>query len=104
METRRILSALCYFSMFFAGFIFPLVVFVVSEDSTVKNHAKKALISHFIPFIPAPLLAISIYHDIAKGEDIFPILTISSIVVMVVISITVLIWNIVKGVKVLKEK
>jgi hypothetical protein len=104
METRRILSALCYFSMFFAGFIFPLVVFFVSEDSTVKNHAKKAIVSHLIPFIPSPLLAISIYYDIAKGGDIFPIYTISSIVVMAMISITVLIWNIVNGVKVLKEK
>src|SRR5699024_8196626 len=40
----------CYFSVFFAPFLFPIVVyFVVGLE--VKRHAKKALWSHFITLV-----------------------------------------------------
>lgn len=103
METKRVLSSLSYFSVLFAGFIFPLVVFFVSEDSFTKGHAKRAFLSHLIPFIPTPLLAISFYYDITSGTDHFPIYTISCVALMAIIGITILIWNIVRGVKVLKN-
>jgi hypothetical protein len=104
METKKIISALCYFSLFFAGFIFPLVVFFATEDSTTKGHAKKALISHIIPIIPVPFLGVGIYYDFTLGYGSPRIFTISCVLVIVIVSITVMIWNIVKGVKVLMEK
>jgi uncharacterized membrane protein YhdT len=104
METNKVLSALCYFSMLFAGFIFPLVVFFVTNDPTTKNHAKKALISHLLPIVPVPFLIAGILTDFAQGAGSPRMFTISCIIVVVIISITVFIWNIVKGVKVLMQK
>lgn len=104
METNKILSALCYFSVLFAGFIFPLVVFLAIDNPATKNHAKKALISHLLPICPAPFLAFGIYYDVSHGHDEFPVFTLVCVALMVLISITVLIWNIVKGVLVLQEK
>lgn len=101
METNKVLSALCYFSIVFAGFIFPLIVFFVTNDDTTKQHAKKAFISHLCPLIPLPVLGICVYFDVSRGHDAFPVLTIICAAVMVLISIMVFLWNIVKGVKVL---
>lgn len=50
LETRTLLSALCYFSIFFAGFIIPIVIYFISDDPEVKHHAKAAFISHIFPF------------------------------------------------------
>jgi protein-S-isoprenylcysteine O-methyltransferase Ste14 len=90
--------------MLFAGFIFPLVVFFVVDDSITKGHAKKAFISHLFPLFPVPLLVAGIFYDISRGENVFPVYTISCAVVTAIIGIVVLIWNIVKGVKVLVQK
>jgi hypothetical protein len=97
MDTRRVLSGLSYFSIFFAGFIFPLVMFLVSTDEVTKMHAKKALLSHLIPLIPFPLVILAIFQEAPGGQ--FPAFTIVSIVVMILIYIVVMIWNIVRGVK-----
>lgn len=101
METRKVLSSLCYFSIFFAGFIFPLIVYFASGDDVTKRHAKKSIISHLIPLIPTPLLVFALYYDLANTPDNVPALTIISIVILIVIWIVVVIWNIIKGVKVL---
>jgi hypothetical protein len=101
METRKVLSSLCYFSIFFAGFIFPLIVYFASGDDVTKRHAKKSIISHLIPLIPTPLLVFALYYDFANTPDRVPALTIISIVILIVIWIVVVIWNIIKGVKVL---
>jgi hypothetical protein len=100
MDSRKGLSGLCYLSVFFAGFIFPLVVFFASWDEITKMHAKKALISHLIPLIPLPVLIFALVNDASKG-DVVPVFTIICIMVMVLTSIVVVIWNIIKGVKVL---
>jgi hypothetical protein len=97
METRRVLSGLSYLSIFFAGFIFPLVVYLATSDEVTKMHAKKALLSHLIPLIPLPLLIFAIIQEAPSGQ--FPAFTIVCIIIMILISIVVAIWNIVKGVK-----
>jgi uncharacterized membrane protein len=101
MDTKRILSALCYFSVMFAGILFPLVAYLASEDEDVKFHAKKALLSHLIPLIPLPLILIAAIIDFTGGTGGFPVLMFSSAILMVILSLIVLIWNLVKGIKVL---
>jgi hypothetical protein len=105
METNKLLSALSYFSVLFAGILFPLVVYFVSDNSTVKSHAKKALLSHLVPLIPLPLIGIGIFMDITgDGGMGIPIFMTMGIVLSILFSFIVLIWNIVKGVKVLKNE
>ncbi|MDO7906913.1 DUF4870 domain-containing protein [Paenibacillus sp. JX-17] len=47
---RQILASLCYFSIFFAPFLFPIIVWIAARDAYVSSHAKKSLFSHFIGF------------------------------------------------------
>jgi hypothetical protein len=97
MDSRKVLSGLSYFSIFFAGFIFPLVVFLASNDDITKMHAKKALLSHLVPLIPVPVLIFAIISEASNNQ--VPVFTIIMIVVMIVTGIIVSIWNIIKGVK-----
>jgi surface polysaccharide O-acyltransferase-like enzyme len=101
METRKVLSSLCYFSIFFAGFIFPLVVYFASGDQGTKAHAKKSLFSHLIPLILMPFVVIAVLNDSVNIQNEIPTFTIISIVAFALTGIAVTIWNIVKGVKVL---
>ncbi|MGJ7911215.1 DUF4870 domain-containing protein [Neobacillus sp. LXY-1] len=101
MESKKVLSSLCYFSVFFAGFIFPLVVMLASSDPDTKQHAKKALLSHLIPVITVPIIIFAAIKDFSNMQDQIPVFFVISIVVTIVISLVIFIWNIVKGVKVL---
>ena len=101
METKKVLSSLCYFSIFFAGFIFPLAVYIATGDEETKRHAKKSLLSHLIPIIPTPFIIFAVFYDFTKIQDTIPAFTIISIIVLVILWGVVVIWNIVKGVKVL---
>lgn len=102
MDTRKVLSGLCYFSIFFAGILFPLVVMLASGDDVTKSHAKKAFLSHLIPLIPVPLLIFAIFNDInAINNDAIPVFTLVSAGILILISLIVTIWNVIKGVKAL---
>jgi hypothetical protein len=99
MDSRKVLSGLCYLSIFFAGFIFPLVVFFATGDEITKMHAKKSLFSHLIPLIPVLLLVFGILFDATYNNQV-PVFTVISVLVLILTSIVVVIWNIIKGVKV----
>ncbi|MEH7332900.1 hypothetical protein V7161_09705 [Neobacillus drentensis] len=101
MDSRKVLSCLSYFSIFFAGFLFPLVVLIASSDKVTKMHAKKALLSHLIPLIPTPIVLFAVVYEVGNGVGNVPVFTIISIVTLVILWVAVLIWNVVKGVKVL---
>jgi hypothetical protein len=102
MDTRKVLSGLSYFSIFFAGILFPLVVMFASGDNVTKSHAKKAFLSHLIPLIPAPLLLFAIFNDINTiNNEGIPVFTLVTAGIMVLVSLIVTIWNVIKGVKAL---
>ena len=101
METRKVLSSLCYFSIFFAGFIFPLAVYLATGDEGTKNHAKKSLLSHLIPLILTPLLVFAVIYDTTGQQNTIPVFTIISIIILILLWAIIIIWNIIKGVKVL---
>ncbi|MEH7492565.1 DUF4870 domain-containing protein [Neobacillus niacini] len=102
MDTRKVLSGLSYFSIFFAGILFPLVVMFASGDNVTKSHAKKAFLSHLIPLIPAPLLLFAVFSDINTiNNEGIPVFTLVTAGIMVLVSLIVTIWNVIKGVKAL---
>src|SRR5690625_754883 len=51
MSNNKLLSALCYFSVFFFPLLLPFVIYLMSDELDVKFHAKRSLISHFVPVI-----------------------------------------------------
>jgi hypothetical protein len=102
MDTRKVLSGLCYFSIFFAGILFPLVVMLASGDDVTKSHAKKAFLSHLIPLLPIPLLIFAIFNDInVINNEAIPVFTLVTAGIIVLVVLIVTIWNVIKGVKAL---
>lgn len=104
METNKILAALSYFSIFFAGILFPLIVWIVSGDKFTKGHAKKAFLSHLAILIPVPFIVFTAIFEIAGGQTDIPVMFFISIFAMALVSIIVTIWNIVKGIQVLSKE
>ncbi|WP_078543922.1 DUF4870 domain-containing protein [Litchfieldia alkalitelluris] len=97
MDTNKLISSLCYFSVFFAGLILPIVVYFIVDDRSVKEHAKAALLSHLIPFLSIPLFLLLFFI----GEPMFMGTSVLLFVVIFgVVNLAVVIWNVVKGIKV----
>ncbi|MFC0273320.1 DUF4870 domain-containing protein [Metabacillus herbersteinensis] len=105
MATNRVISSLCYFSVFFAPFILPIAIYFIVDDEEVKNDAKKSLISHIIPILTLiGLVAMVIFSSMANaGEGIFLSLFFGGFIVVGILNLVVFIWNIVKGIKVLQK-
>jgi len=93
MKDYRLLSSLCYFSIFFAGFIFPLIVYFIVKDDDVKYHAKRALISHIIPLLTIISLIISLI-------TLSPATIIGFVIIAVIMNFFIVVWNIIQGIKV----
>jgi len=95
MDMNKILSSLCYFSVFFAPFLFPIIVYFVSDMSDVKHHAKKSFLSHLVPVISMIIVVVlTILLDVIG-------IRITLIILSVIVNFIVVIWNVVQGVKIL---
>ncbi|MEH6939148.1 DUF4870 domain-containing protein [Bacillus sp. JJ664] len=100
METNKILSSLCYFSVFFAPFLLPIIVYFVSKDAFVKTHAKRSLFSHFLPFITFVIFFVLSFLSFYSIESTYG-WVIFAFVIVFIINFVVFIWNIIQGIKVL---
>lgn len=100
LDSNKVLSAICYFSVLFAPFIVPIIIYFASDDSFVKKHAKSSLLSHVIPALFIPLVILAAFYDFAQTAD-FPILLLTTFVVFGIASLIIFIWNLVRGVKLL---
>jgi hypothetical protein len=94
--SKKIISALCYFSLFFAPFLFPIAVYLVADDSEIMEHAKKSFLSHLLPIVAVPLGIIIIFETQYHLAAI-----IISALIFGSLTLIVMIWNIVKGIKVI---
>ncbi|MFK0526116.1 DUF4870 domain-containing protein [Paenibacillus illinoisensis] len=94
---RQLLSALSYFSIFFAPFLFPIIVWIVARDNYIEGHAKRALFSHVFPF----LAAIPLFYFFVTSQSIGG--AIGYVILFFVIYGLSFIYNIVKGIQVLRE-
>lgn len=94
---RQLLSSLSYFSIFFAPFILPVIVWILSKDHYVEKHAKRALLSHLFPIIAAIVL---IFMAISAGS--FGAV-IGYVFLFGVIYFGAFVYNVVKGLQVLRE-
>src|SRR5690625_5829091 len=50
MKADKVLSSLCYFSVFFAPFLFPIIVYIFASGN-VRSHAGKSLWIHLAPYL-----------------------------------------------------
>lgn len=110
LDNPKILSALSYFSILFAPFLLPIILYFISQNSEVKYHAKKSLISHIIPVILLIILFISVFTSflpITSGFNEQPSLWMAAgplilIAIYMLVYVIVMVWNIVQGIKVLR--
>ncbi len=114
MDNNRILSALCYFSILFAPFLLPIIVYFITSDLEVKHHAKRSLLSHLLPI---GLLVIAIffmvigaftapsmtYDGSTAGFGVMSALPILFMILYMIVSLVILIWNIIQGVKIMQK-
>lgn len=94
---RQLLSSLSYFSIFFAPFLLPLIVWIVAQDNYVRGHAKKALFSHVFPFLALIPLLIFMFNANHTSSII------GYVILFFIIYVAVFIYNIYQGIKVLRD-
>ncbi|GEN84940.1 membrane protein [Sporosarcina luteola] len=113
MSNNKILSALCYFSIFFSPLLLPGIVYFVTDDHEVKGHAKRSLISHLAPVVLLIagfiLFSFSIVsyesriHTMLTGQfDFWGLAPFLFMLIYGLLFLFVVIWNVYQGVKVLK--
>ena len=103
VQSGKILAALCYFSIFFAPLILPIIVWILSDKPT-SAHAAKSLIYHIITYLCPFILVInaSLGTGALSTESTWQaVLLIIIAIVLVVITIWYTIKNIYRGIKVL---
>ena len=109
MESKG-LSALSYLSFYFAPFILPLIIFIVTKDDAVKSHSKKAFITQLIPILLGILYMIYFFTSVLSWNDTLTLsiqdFFISShfigFILLIMITFILAIWNLVQAIKVLR--
>lgn len=104
MNGNKVLSALSYFSILFAPILFPIIVWIVGDYET-RSHAKRALWTHIIPSIATFIgLAVLGIMDVGfnHSDKTLAIGSVITVCICALISLYYFIWNMVKGIKVLK--
>lgn len=102
-SSRRLLSSLSYFSLFFAPVVFPVIT-IIAGAADIKKHGKRALTSQLIP-IPLYMFMILLFHlfkSLEMTEKGYAIIEISGTIFVILTIISVAIWNVVQGVKLLR--
>lgn len=113
MSNNKILSAICYFSIFFSPLLLPAIVYFVTDDYEVKGHAKKSLISHLAPIILLIVGFVLFWFSMVSfetrmtsivtgGFDFWAFAPLIFMGVYGLLFLVVVIWNVYQGVKVLK--
>lgn len=99
MDNRTVLSALCYFSVFFAPFLLPAIIYLVVSDREIKFHAKWSFLSHCLPIAGLILTWMLGMNSLLNGGNW------SQLVIPLLVTglayVVVFIWNVVMGIRVL---
>lgn len=113
MSNSKVLSSLSYFSVFFAPLLVPIIIYFVADEFEVRRHAKKALVSHIVPIalliggfiiISFSIFSFNIDAITNAGSNImfWGFVPFLFIILYSLLLISVLVWNVYKGIKVLQ--
>ena len=113
LPSNNTLSSLCYFSIFFSPLLLPVIIYLVTDDSEVKFHAKRSFISHIIPiallilgFILFSLSMFSVenrmFEMMNAGFNFWSASPIFFMLLYGLVTLIIFVWNIVQGVKLIK--
>lgn len=115
LQNNKLMAALCYFSVFFAPLLLPVIIYFITDDRETKFHAKRSLVSHLVPvviliagFIIFSFSMFSFTNQMSGmpsedfGFGFWQLVPIIFTLIYGLLSLSIAIWNIVQGVKVLK--
>ena len=113
VTNQKLVSSLCYFSVFFFPLLLPFVIYLVSDEQEVKIHARRAFISHMIPVIlliaGIIIFSLSMFSfenrvtSILSGAfDFWSFAPFIFTLIYSVLFLVVIVWNVYHGVKLLK--
>ncbi|WP_318616470.1 DUF4870 domain-containing protein [Sporosarcina sp. YIM B06819] len=115
MQNNKLLASLCYFSVFLAPLLLPVIIYFVTDDREIKFHAKRSLVSHLVPVVlliaGLIIFSFSMFSFTTRisgmsGEDLgFGFWQLTPFLFMLIyglLFIIIVIWNVIQGVKVLK--
>lgn len=115
MKNNKLLAALCYFSVFFAPLLLPVIIYFITDDREIKFHAKRSLVSHLIPTVILiagfVIFSFSMFSLTSRlsgmpsenfGFGFWQLAPILFTLIYGLLFIIIVIWNIIQGVKVLK--
>ncbi|MBY7141545.1 DUF4870 domain-containing protein [Virgibacillus sp. NKC19-3] len=99
-KNNNVLASLNYFGIFFAPFLFPLVMMLVTKDDKVRFHAKRAILSHsLILIIIIVVMGLSTIFYLFHPAKLTAGVLVIGYLVASVISVILFIWNVVQGVE-----
>nr|WGD62420.1 hypothetical protein P5648_18605 [Bacillus subtilis]WGD75596.1 hypothetical protein P5631_19250 [Bacillus subtilis]WGD87879.1 hypothetical protein P5656_18990 [Bacillus subtilis] len=104
-RNQAIIASLCYFSVFIAPIIVPIVAYFVVNEKETKRHAIRSLISHIVPFVGWLFLFIALLGGAVAidGDSLLPVFVIiGGAVIYFLVVIGIIIWNVIQGIKVLR--
>lgn len=98
-QTEKILASLSYFSVFFAPFLFPLIIWI-GLDRPVSTHGKRAILYHIAPylFLILVVIAVTLMGLYAKISIIIAIIL---LIIGIIGMVYFFIYNLYCGIKVL---
>ena len=104
MDNERVLASLSYFSIFFAPFLFPIILFFIVKDEFVKQHAKRALLSHLVPVVFGFILVFLLLTSswLADINDSNGTGIVIGMLAYLAVTFGFFVWKIVQGIRVLK--
>lgn len=104
-KNNQVLSSLNYFGIFFAPFLLPLVIMLVTKDDEVRFHAKRSILSHLlILIILIVVMGLSTIFYIFHPAKLTAGVLIIGYMLAGVISIILVIWNVVQGIQAVSSK
>ncbi|KRL04180.1 DUF4870 domain-containing protein [Liquorilactobacillus oeni] len=104
MPRNKIINALSYLSIFFAPFIFPLIVWIVCVDEPdVRHHAKSAMFLHLFPLILSFIAVILVATTgiLTEHAQFTVWLAVLTLAVVLLLDCILFIYNLYKGIKIL---
>ncbi|MDU5509096.1 DUF4870 domain-containing protein [Enterococcus gilvus] len=101
MNERKLLNGLSYISIVFAPILFPLIVWIASQDLDVKGHAMNALKLHLIPVLLTAIVTVILGFTGLLTNDPQSTGYVGVVLLGIVglVDVSLAVYNIVKGIK-----
>ncbi|MBC1366302.1 DUF4870 domain-containing protein [Listeria innocua] len=100
MLDKKIISALSYFSLFFAPIIAPIIIWCTNKDKETRHHVKWALLTQ-TTFVAGMVVMILLYNNVpfsTNSADTINFLALATVFFIVFLNVSILIFNLIRGI------